>query len=141
MKAWTITEARANISEVFEAALRKGPQKIERRNSEPVVVIPESVWERLAAENPTFAEDALSAAIDDEDWPDRAWLQREARSAGVSVEEYVRSLIREKRRQDQLRERPSEAFRRHFGPEHGVDLPARPAVAYRPVILGSEGDV
>ena len=72
MKTWSITEARANIAEVFEAALRKEPQKIERRNSEPVIVIPESMWKRIEDAYPTFADLVLEAPIDDEDLPKRS---------------------------------------------------------------------
>ena len=47
---------------------------------------------------------------------DKAWLQREARQAGVSMEEFVRRLIREKRVNSERRAKPSEVFERHFGP-------------------------
>ena len=64
---------------------------------------------------------------------DKAWLQREARQAGVSMEEYVRRLIREKRVNSERRAKPSEVFERHFGPEHGVELPPSERYRYRPV--------
>jgi len=64
---------------------------------------------------------------------DKSWLQREARRLGVSMEELVRRIIHEKRERALRRERPSEAFRRHFGPEHGVELPERSRYGYRPV--------
>jgi antitoxin Phd len=70
VRSWSITEARANISEVFDAAL-SDPQKIERRDSEAVVVVAESVWNRLMVEYPTFADLVLNAPIDDEDLPQR----------------------------------------------------------------------
>ena len=34
------------------------------------------------------------------------------------------------------REKPSEAFRRYFGPEHSVELPPRVCNGYRPLDLG-----
>ena len=66
---------------------------------------------------------------------DKAWLQREARHFGVSVEEFVRRLIREKCRRSA---KPSEAFKRFCGPEHGVELPARPHYGYKPVTFDEE---
>ena len=38
------------------------------------------------------------------------------------MEEFVRRLIHEKRVNDERRAKPSEAFERYFGPEHGVEL-------------------
>jgi plasmid stability protein len=64
---------------------------------------------------------------------DKSWLQQEAKDQGVSMEEIVRRLIREKRQKAQTREKPSEVFRRYFGPEHGVELPPRGKYGYRPV--------
>lgn len=72
MRSWSITEARTNISDVFDAALQNGPQRIERRDSEPVVMIAESDWKRLVAEYPTFADLVLQSPIDDDDHPERA---------------------------------------------------------------------
>ena len=39
------------------------------------------------------------------------------------MEELIRRLIREKRAKAEHHATPSEAFRRYFGPEHGVELP------------------
>ena len=64
---------------------------------------------------------------------DKAWLKREARRLGISMEELVRRLIRRGRQRARLREKPSEAFRKYFGPENGIDLPARQRFRYRPV--------
>ena len=63
---------------------------------------------------------------------DKAWLQREARHFGVSMEEFVRQLIREKREKSRRSAKPSEAFKRFFGPEHGVELPTFRRYPYRP---------
>ena len=54
---------------------------------------------------------------------DKSWLERQARHVGVSLEEFVRGLIREKRMRTERRMTPSEIFARHFGSEHGVELP------------------
>lgn len=64
---------------------------------------------------------------------DKSWLRREARHLGVSMEELVRLLIRERRTKTERRLKPSEAFARHFGAEHGVDLPPPARLGYRPV--------
>lgn len=64
---------------------------------------------------------------------DKAWLKREARRAGVSMEEFVRRMIRAGRERARKRVKPSEAFQRCFGPEHGVELPSRGEYGYRPV--------
>lgn len=54
---------------------------------------------------------------------DKRWLKAEAQRQGISMEELVRRLIREKRAVAKRAEKPSEIARRRFGPEHGVDLP------------------
>ena len=71
---------------------------------------------------------------------DKSWLRREARRAGVSMAQFVRLLIREKRERTERREKPSDVFRRHFGPEHGVELPPRGRYGYKPPAFVGEGD-
>jgi len=71
MKTWSITEARAQISSLFDAALQNGPQRIERRDSEPVVMIAESDWLRLASEYPDFADLILKSPLEADDLPPR----------------------------------------------------------------------
>ena len=71
---------------------------------------------------------------------DKAWLQREARQFGISMEEFVRRLIREKRESSRSRGNLSDAFKRYFGPEHGVELPPRARYAYRPIEFDDEGN-
>ena len=70
---------------------------------------------------------------------DKSWLRREARHAGVSMEEFVRRLIREKRAAGQPA-KPSAAFKRYFGPEHGVELPLPDRNTYRPVEFATKGE-
>ena len=72
-----------------------------------------------------------TVTVRDIDPADKAWLKREARQVGVSMEEFIRRLIREKRAKAEHRATPSEAFRRYFGPEHGVALPEPRRYAYR----------
>ena len=71
MRTWTITEARANISTVFDEAIKDGPQRIERRDSEPVVMVAESDWKRLTAAYPTMVDLILNSPIDEDDLPER----------------------------------------------------------------------
>ncbi len=69
---------------------------------------------------------------------DKFWLRREARQIGVSMEELVRRLIREKRTRTECRLKPSEAFARHFGEEHGVELPPPVRYGYKPPSLSAK---
>ena len=69
---------------------------------------------------------------------DKSWLKREARRSGVSMEEFVRRLIREERRKAERRLKPSEAFTRYFGPRHGVELPPPERHGFRPLLFSDE---
>ena len=66
---------------------------------------------------------STSITVRDIDPADKTWLRREARQLGVSMEELIRRLIHEKRTKSDRRPKPSEAFARHFGENHGVELP------------------
>ena len=81
---------------------------------------------------------STSITVRDIDPADKSWLKREARQVGVSMEEFVRRIIHEKREKTEVRPRPSEAFARHFGERHGVELPARPCSGYRPQSFSTE---
>ena len=70
-----------------------------------------------------------SITIRDIDPGGKSWLEREARQVGVSMEE---------RTTTECRSTPSEAFARHLGVEHGVDLPPKPRYGYRPVSFSGE---
>ena len=70
-----------------------------------------------------------SITVRDIDPRDKSWLKREARQVGVSMEE---------RTTTECRSTPSEAFARHFGVEHGVDLPSKSRCGYRPVSFSGE---
>lgn len=76
--------------------------------------------------------------VRDVDPRDKTWLQREAKRLGISMEELVRRLIHEMRRKAEAPEKPSEVFRRYFGPEHGVELPPRGKYGYRPIEFADE---
>ena len=71
MKSWSISAARSNISDLFNAALASGPQKIERRDSEPVIGVAESAWIRLVAAYDTFSDSVLNMLIERDDLPQR----------------------------------------------------------------------
>ena len=71
---------------------------------------------------------------------DKSWLNCEARRSGVSMEEYVRRLIREERRKAERRLKPSEAFMRYFGPRHGVKLPPPERHGHRPLRFADEAE-
>ena len=62
---------------------------------------------------------------------DETWLRHEARARGVSIAALVRQFIHERREKAQRRATPVEAFKRHFGPEHGVELPLETRYGYR----------
>ena len=76
--------------------------------------------------------------VRDLDPGDKYWLEREARRIGVSMEELVRRLIREKRERSERNAKPSKAFEWYFGPEHGVELPPPARYGYRPVKFTDE---
>lgn len=71
MKSWSIAEAQASMSDVCDAALQNGPQKIELREGVSVVMLSERDWTRLASEYPTVAELILKCPIEAEDLPRR----------------------------------------------------------------------
>ena len=84
---------------------------------------------------------STSITVRDIDPADKSWLRREARQVGVSMEEFVRRMIHEKRAKTEGRPRPSEAFARYFGERHGVELPAPPRRGYRPPTFEAEDGV
>ena len=65
----------------------------------------------------------------------KSWLRRQARHDDISMEEFVRRLIRDSRKRAEKRPKPSEVFRRLFGPEHGVEVPLDSRYGYRPLEL------
>jgi len=71
---------------------------------------------------------------------DKAWLRLEARQVGVSMEEFVRRIIHERRIRAEQRPKPSAAFARHFGEEHGVELPPPVRCGYQPLSFAEEGE-
>ena len=76
--------------------------------------------------------------VRDIDPEDKSWLKREAHSAGISMEEFVRRLIREKREQSEQMSPPSAVFRKYFGPKNGIDLPLNERFGYQPVFSPNE---
>lgn len=83
---------------------------------------------------------STTITVRDVDPGDKSWLRREARQIGVSMEELVRRLIHEKRTKAERRPKPSEAFARHFGEQHGVDLPPPIRRGYKPLSFAREDE-
>ena len=81
---------------------------------------------------------STTITVRDIDPEDKSWLKREANLAGISMSEFVRRLIREKLEQSELMSRPSEVFRKYFGPENGIDLPLNERFGYQPVFSPNE---
>ena len=81
---------------------------------------------------------STAITVRDIDPGDKAWLKRQARMVGVSMEEFVRRLIREKRVNNERRAKPSEAFQRYFGSEHGIELRLPERYGYKPVSFVDE---
>ena len=48
------------------------------------------------------------------------------------------SSVPKKRQKTESRPKPSESFARHFGVEHGVDLPPPVRVSCRPLVFSAE---
>ena len=81
-----------------------------------------------------------SITVRDIDPGDKSWLRRESRQIGVSMEELVRRLIREKRAKTERRLKPSDDFARHFGEDHGVELPPPVRCGYKPLSFSGKGE-
>ena len=79
-----------------------------------------------------------TVTVRDLDPRDKSWLKREACRLGISMEEFIRRLIREEHARSERHAKPSEAFKRYFGPEHGVELPPPARYGSRPVEFTGE---
>ena len=83
---------------------------------------------------------STTITVRDIDPGDKSWLRREAHQIGISMEELVRRLIHEERTKTERRRKPSEAFARYFGVDHGIDLPPRVRCSYRPLYFSDKGE-
>jgi prevent-host-death family protein len=54
--AWTVAEAKAQLSEVIERALTEGPQTITRHGRKAAVVVSLAEWERKTKRTGNLAE-------------------------------------------------------------------------------------
>jgi len=79
-----------------------------------------------------------SITVRDIDPGDKPWLKGEAGHVSVSMEEFVRRLIHDKRIRTESRPKPSEVFARHFGEDNGVELPIDVRCGYKPPSFSSE---
>lgn len=64
---------------------------------------------------------------------EKSFLKAGAAEAGISMEEFVRRMIRKERERNTSTESVSDICLRFFGPEHGVELPPRGKYGYRPL--------
>ena len=71
MRSWSISEARSKISDMFDAALTDGPQRIERRDRDAVVVVSEEAWNAIHREYGDFADLLLNVPLADDVLPRR----------------------------------------------------------------------
>ena len=78
--------------------------------------------------------------VRDIDPGDKSWVRREAEHHGVSMEEYVRRLIHEKRKTSGGHQKPSAAFRLYFGAEHGIELRLPSSYGYWPVAFSEDDE-
>ena len=56
------------------------------------------------------------------------------------MEELDRGLMHQKLTKTERRPKPSEAFTRHFGEQHGVELPSPTRCGYKRLSFFSEGE-
>ncbi|MGN6367540.1 MAG: type II toxin-antitoxin system Phd/YefM family antitoxin [Phycisphaerae bacterium] len=62
LKRWQLQEAKAKFSEVFDRAVKEGPQVVTRRNKEAVVILPEAEFRKLT-QMPRGGEPNLLAVL------------------------------------------------------------------------------
>lgn len=79
-----------------------------------------------------------SITVRDIDPADKSWLRRHSQQLGLSMEELVRRLIHEKRRKTEHRPKPSEAFARFFGEQHGIESLPLARYSYKPLSFVEE---
>ncbi|HYF54346.1 MAG TPA: type II toxin-antitoxin system Phd/YefM family antitoxin [Salinarimonas sp.] len=74
MRSWLIRDARAHLSDVFDAALQGEPQRVTRRGKEAVVVVSEQEWlkTRKPQADMAFAEFVATFPIGPEEWAEVA---------------------------------------------------------------------
>ncbi len=85
-----------------------------------------------------------------EDVPAREKIPNAVTRAAIEEARARKNLTRHRRVRESMaagreypegecRPKPSEVFERHFGPEHGVELPPPSRRGYRPVTFGPDG--
>jgi prevent-host-death family protein len=60
--AWPLAEAKNRFSELFEKALREGPQRVSRRGKDEVVVVAAETFERLRRPRRGFVDFLVEGA-------------------------------------------------------------------------------
>jgi antitoxin Phd len=65
IRTWQLQSARSHFSEVVEAALKEGPQRVTRRGRDAVVVVSEAAWQqRTTPADAAFARHLLAFPSD-----------------------------------------------------------------------------
>ncbi len=62
---WTLQDAKARFSELFERCLKEGAQKITRRGKDALILVPEQEWQRLQGKKPLTIKEWL---LSDDYW-------------------------------------------------------------------------
>jgi antitoxin Phd len=78
MRTWQLQEARSRFSELVNAALAGGPQRVTRRGKSAVIVVSEADWEEVTRKIPSFGRLLAQCPLDPEDLAER----RPARALG-----------------------------------------------------------
>jgi prevent-host-death family protein len=60
--AWPLAEAKNRFRELFEKALREGPQRVRRRGKDEVVVVAAATFERLQGRRQSFVDFLVEGA-------------------------------------------------------------------------------
>ena len=69
--SWDVKQARTHFHALVDAALERGPQRIEAGGKRRVVVMSEEDFNRLVGQYPTMADLILGFPADPEDLPRR----------------------------------------------------------------------
>lgn len=65
LQSWTVSDAKAHLSEILRRARTEGAQQIGERN--PCIVIPAAEWERLTCDEPNLGSWLVDKLIGEEE--------------------------------------------------------------------------
>lgn len=66
-EAWSVADAKSHLSELLDAAGRKGPQTISKRGRPVAVVVSFEEWERKKKRKGSLADFLATAPVGDDD--------------------------------------------------------------------------